>query len=158
MLACRHLGPATVLEVLPLQLQQGLSGAGEARTWLLPALRRHVSGTQMRYWATHLMPLAKEMGQAAAAASQRGNKSVAAACHALEVQLWSCLQAFANWPTDAAEVYPGERGRGVWARVQHGEGGGGQGEGGRVGKGGGNGDRNVGRWGGGATCVAKLAA
>lgn len=115
-------------------MQQGLSGAGEARTWLLPALRRHVSGTHMRYWATHLMPLAKEMGQAAGAASQRGNKvsfglqlcykvlcfrhvltqhllcvmqGLAAACHALEVQLWSCLQAFANWPTDAAEVYPG---------------------------------------------------
>lgn len=103
-----------MLEVLPLELQQGLSGAGEARTWLLPALRRHVSGTQMRYWATHLMPLAKEMGQAAAAASQRGNKSLAAACHALEVQLWSCLQAFANWPTDAAEVYPGGSGSGRW--------------------------------------------
>lgn len=34
-------------------------------------------------------------------------QGLAGACHALEVQLWSCLQAFANWPTDAAEVYPG---------------------------------------------------
>lgn len=204
--ALQHLGPEVVLRVLPLDLQQGLSGAGEARTWLLPALRRHVSGTQLRYWAAHLMPLAKEMGQAAGAASQRGNKvmvccclfgcwllpltsvplvllrvfewccaatafqpkpavappccrirlrkgfdatvhlesaqtsthvslyvcvsvclntflphlcvasakGLAAACHALEVQLWSCLQAFASWPTDAAEVYPGE----FTARVQ----------------------------------------
>lgn len=70
----KHLGPEVVLRVLPLDLQQGLSGAGEARTWLLPALRRHVSGTQLRYWAGHLMPLAKEMGQAAGTASQRGNK------------------------------------------------------------------------------------
>jgi hypothetical protein len=67
------------------------------------------------------MPLAKEMGQTAAGASQRGNKSLAAACHALEVQLWSCLQAFANWPTDAAEVYPGERGRGGGGRVRGGD-------------------------------------
>jgi len=73
-LPCRHLGPEVVLRVLPLDLQQGLSGSGEARTWLLPALRRHVSGTQLRYWAAHLMPLAKEMGQAAGAASQRGHK------------------------------------------------------------------------------------
>lgn len=71
---CRHLGPHVVLAILPLELQQGLSGAGEARTWLLPALRRHVSGTQLRYWAASLFPLAKEMGQSAAAASQRGNK------------------------------------------------------------------------------------
>jgi hypothetical protein len=37
-------------------------------------------------------------------------QGLAGACHALEVQLWSCLQAFANWPTDAAEVYPGGNG------------------------------------------------
>jgi len=35
-------------------------------------------------------------------------QELAAACHALEVQLWGCLQAFANWPTDGAEVYPGK--------------------------------------------------
>lgn len=35
-------------------------------------------------------------------------QGLAAACHALEVQLWGCLQSFASWPTDAAEVYPGK--------------------------------------------------
>jgi ribosomal RNA-processing protein 12 len=60
--------------VLPLDLHQGLDGSGEARTWLLPALRRHVAGASLCYWARHLLPLTREMGQAAAAASQRGNK------------------------------------------------------------------------------------
>lgn len=92
---CRHLGPEVVLRVLPLDLQQGLSGSGEARTWLLPALRRHVSGTQLRYWAAHLMPLAKEMGQAAGAASQRGNKVCGAA--GKDGEGWVCKAVCVWW-------------------------------------------------------------
>jgi hypothetical protein len=38
-------------------------------------------------------------------------QGLAAACHALEVQLWSCLQSFANWPTDAAAAYTGRQDR-----------------------------------------------
>jgi hypothetical protein len=63
----------------------------------------------MAYWQQQLLPLARQMGAAAAAASAAGKKSMAAACHALELQLWGCLQAFASWPTDAATVYPGEQ-------------------------------------------------
>jgi ribosomal RNA-processing protein 12 len=105
---CRSLGPQAVLEVLPLQINEGLAGTAEARTWLLPALRKHVHGSQLGFWASHLGPLAKQMGAAAAAASQAGRKSTAVACHALELQLWGCLQAFAAWPTDAATAYEGE--------------------------------------------------
>ncbi|WIA32410.1 hypothetical protein OEZ86_003236 [Tetradesmus obliquus] len=105
--AIRSLGPQVVLEVLPLQIHEGLAGTAEARTWLLPALRKHVRGSQLGFWASHLGPLAKQMGAAAAAASQAGRKSTAVACHALELQLWGCLQAFAAWPTDAAEAYEG---------------------------------------------------
>lgn len=102
---CRCLGPEVVLEVLPLQLLEGVAGTSEARTWLLPALRKHVSGTQLAYWAQHLLPLAKQMAALTARASTAGQKGKAAACHALELQLWGCLQAFASWPTDAAAVY-----------------------------------------------------
>lgn len=100
----RHLGPAVVIGVLPLDLQQGLAGSGEARTWLLPALRRHVCGSQLRYWADHLMPLAKEMGQSAAGASQRGNKVrrlCAAFTHVVCVRV-ACFAAVANCSTAAA--------------------------------------------------------
>ncbi|KAF8071289.1 uhpC [Scenedesmus sp. PABB004] len=105
--AIRALGPAAVLEALPLQLQEGLAGGGEARTWLLPALRRHVRGAPLGFWSAQLLPLARQMGAAAGAASGGGRKGLAAACHALELQLWGSLQAFASWPTDAPEVYPG---------------------------------------------------
>lgn len=103
---CRCLGPQQVLEVLPLQLLEGLTGAAEARTWLLPALRKHVSGTQLAYWSQNLLPLARQMASLTAQASNAGQKGKAAACHALELQLWGCLQAFASWPTDAAAIYP----------------------------------------------------
>lgn len=96
-----------MLDVLPLQLQQGLAGTAEARTWLLPALRRHVSAAPLAFWQGELLPVARQMGAAAAAASSGGRKGMAAACHALELQLWGCLSAFASWPTDAGQVLPG---------------------------------------------------
>jgi ribosomal RNA-processing protein 12 len=109
LLFCRSsLGPAAVLDALPLQLAEGLSGAAEARTWLLPALRRHVRAAALDVWAQRLLPDARSMGAAAGAASAAGRKAAAVACHALEVQLWSCLPAFCCWPSDAAQAYPGE--------------------------------------------------
>lgn len=97
-----------MLGVLPLQLHEGLAGTGEARTWLLPALRKHVCGAELSFWASQLLPQAKQLGAAAAAASSAGKKGAAVACHALEVQLWGSLQAFASWPSDATATYPRE--------------------------------------------------
>lgn len=96
-----------MLAALPLQLAQGLAGDAEARTWLLPALRRHVRGAPLSVWASLLLPDARAMGAAAAAASAAGRKAAAVACHTLEVQLWSCLPAFCCWPSDGAQAYPG---------------------------------------------------
>ena len=68
--AMRGLGPETVLAALPLDLAKGLAGVGEARTWLLPLLRMHVRGVRLGYWGKVLLPMARELGAQAAAATR----------------------------------------------------------------------------------------
>ncbi|PSC74246.1 ARM repeat superfamily [Micractinium conductrix] len=103
--ALRSLGPETVLATLPLNLQEGLAGAGEARTWLLPLLRMHVRGARLGYWGKVLLPLARELGsRAAAAASDPARGREAQVCGALEAQLWATLPSFASWAEDTPEA------------------------------------------------------
>ena len=101
----RCLGPRAVLAVLPLNIKEGLAGTASPRTWLLPLLRKHVRGAQLSYWGAHLLPLAKELGARAAAASTAGQKTLALSCHTLELQIWACLPGFCCWPRDGATSY-----------------------------------------------------
>jgi ribosomal RNA-processing protein 12 len=121
--ALRALGPEAVLAVLPLNIREGLQAAAsssspaassapsnppapEARTWMLPLLRRHVRGARLSFWASELLPLARFLGARAAAASSSGQRLHALNCHTLERQAWAALPAFCSWPRDAASAYP----------------------------------------------------
>jgi ribosomal RNA-processing protein 12 len=104
--ALRWLGPEVVLATLPLQLKEGVEGAAEPRTWLLPMLRRHVRGARLSYWGAALLPLARALGTRAAGATAAGDKLLALHCHTLEAQIWAALPAFCSWPADGAEAYP----------------------------------------------------
>lgn len=104
--AMRALGPEAVLEVLPLNLEEGLAGREEGRTWLIPLLRMHVRGAHLGYWLEHLLPLARRMGSRAAAAKQHpAGAREAKVCSALEAQLWGALPSFCSWAVDIAEAF-----------------------------------------------------
>ena len=85
-----------------LSMPQGLNGSGEARTWLLPLLRSHVSGARLAFWASELLPAARLCGRRAAAAAEGGPMRAieATQCRALELQLWATLPSFCSWPAD----------------------------------------------------------
>eukprot|EP00951_Prasinocladus_malaysianus_P038214 scaffold417792_cov48-Prasinocladus_malaysianus.AAC.1 len=86
---------------------EGLDGRGEARTWMLPLMRRHVKGARLSFWARELLPLARAMGSQAAAylkSEAKGSAARAAVCRTLEMQIWHTLPAFANGPLDIAEA------------------------------------------------------
>ncbi|GIL82209.1 hypothetical protein Vretifemale_11129 [Volvox reticuliferus] len=106
--AIRALGPAAVLQVLPLQIKEGLAGTAEPRTWLLPLLRRHVRHAPLGFWFKELLPLAQDLGARAAAFSAAGGTAAATMalkCRTLELQIWHCLPAFISWATDLPNVY-----------------------------------------------------
>ncbi|GLI63541.1 hypothetical protein VaNZ11_006530 [Volvox africanus] len=102
------LGPAAVLQVLPLQIKEGLAGTAEPRTWLLPLLRRHVRHAPLGFWFKEMLPLAQDLGARAAAFSAAGGTAAATMalkCRTLELQIWHCLPAFMSWATDLPNVY-----------------------------------------------------
>ncbi len=90
---------------------QGLDGSGEARTWLLPLLRSHVSGARLAFWASELLPAARLCGRRAAAAADAGPRQAlkATQCRALELQLWATLPSFCSWPEDTDPALRCER-------------------------------------------------
>ncbi|KAG2487102.1 hypothetical protein HYH03_014215 [Edaphochlamys debaryana] len=108
--AIKALGPELVLQVLPLQIAEGLAGTAEPRTWLLPLLRRHVRHTKLAFWFKELLPLAMTLGGRAAALSAAGGAAAGALalkCRTLELQLWHCLPAFISYATDMPSAYAG---------------------------------------------------
>lgn len=105
--AMRSLGPEAVLSVLPLNIEEGLDGRGEARAWLLPLMRMHVRGARLAFWVEELLPLARILGSRAAAAEKvAARKKEAQVCSTLEGQLWALLPAFCSWAEDVEEALP----------------------------------------------------
>jgi ribosomal RNA-processing protein 12 len=105
--ALRSLGPEAVLQVLPLNIREGVEGRGEARAWLLPLLRAHVRGGELAYWGAELLPLARWLGaRAAAAGRDPARRREAAVCSTLEAQVWALLPSFCSWALDLDEALP----------------------------------------------------
>jgi ribosomal RNA-processing protein 12 len=105
--ALRALGPDAVLSVLPLQIEEGLEGTEEARTWLLPLLRTHIRNTHVEYWHKSLLPLARVMASRAAAAGKNPSRQQEAhVCSTLESQIWATLPSFCSWAEDIGDAFP----------------------------------------------------
>jgi ribosomal RNA-processing protein 12 len=87
---------------------QGFSGRAEARTWLLPLMRQHVTGANLGYWGSVLLPTGRGvinyalqfMKLSAAGSSDAQEQEMQ--FRALEKQVWATLPAFARWPRDGA--------------------------------------------------------
>mmetsp|Transcript_58137 Transcript_58137/g.184995 ORF Transcript_58137/g.184995 Transcript_58137/m.184995 type:complete len:787 (+) Transcript_58137:188-2548(+) len=102
----RAAGPEAVLQLLPLELEKGVTGtADQTRAWLLPLLRTHVTGARLGYFAEALVPLAQRLAGAREAATQAGRMIHAKRAEAMEIQLWMALPAFANWAVDVGEAF-----------------------------------------------------
>jgi ribosomal RNA-processing protein 12 len=69
--AIAALGPRAVLAVVPLEV----TDLATCDTWLVPLLRKHVSGAEMGFWAEQLLPKAVTIGTLAARARQAGESS-----------------------------------------------------------------------------------
>eukprot|EP00798_Chlamydomonas_sp_ICE-L_P031076 gene31076-6203_t len=106
--ALRSLGPAAVMAVLPMQLKETVEGVpdAEARTWMLPLLRRHIRGAPLAYWSNELQPMARVLAAKAEQASRAHQTQMAQNCHMLELQIWHCLPAFVSWSPDLGSAYP----------------------------------------------------
>ena len=84
--------------------EEELGSAGNV--WMLPLLAKHVRGARLQFWGRALLPQAKEMAVAAAAARQGGRAREAAAAAGLEGAVWAALPAFATLAVDVSSAFP----------------------------------------------------
>jgi ribosomal RNA-processing protein 12 len=126
--AAEYIGAEALLEQLPLQLEESINKSLErrgdddnvqdeedmhiddesdgSRLWLVPLLRRSLTGARMSFFGETVLPEARRLGGRAAKAQNESRLFEAQRCRAAELALWSLLPGFANFPTDAGESFP----------------------------------------------------
>jgi ribosomal RNA-processing protein 12 len=126
--AAEYIGAEALLEQLPLRLEESIDKSLErrgddddvqdeedmdiddesdgSRLWLVPLLRRSLTGARMSYFGEFVLPEACRLGGRAAKAQSENRLFEAQRCRAAELALWSLLPGFANFPIDAGESFP----------------------------------------------------
>ena len=99
----QSLGPETVLERLPLEIEEALDGQAEGRTWMIPLLKMYMKGGRMAFWMSDIYPLIVRLGARCKAAKPQSRER--STLYALELQLWSTLPAFSSWAEDIPECF-----------------------------------------------------
>lgn len=105
MLSHQRLQVTACIKLQSQHVHAGIDGTAEARTWLLPLMRRHIRGCALAFWWREFMPLAKALGGRAASAGAAGQRLLAQNCHTLELQIWATLPAFCSWASDTVTAY-----------------------------------------------------
>ncbi|KAG1655520.1 RRP12-like protein [Nymphon striatum] len=107
-MAIRGMGPQIFLQYVPLQLEDDkVTLAHFPRSWLLPVLRDNIQETELSYFSSYFVPLAKQI-HARGEELKKENKIVEyKTLNILQNQIWSLLPGFCNKPTDLQTNFKG---------------------------------------------------
>jgi hypothetical protein len=100
----QSLGPETVFEHLPLEIEEALDGCAEGRTWMIPLLKTYMKGGRLKFWISEIFPLICSL-EARASQSADSHSRLKNTLIALELQLWSTLPSFASWADDIPDCF-----------------------------------------------------
>lgn len=101
--AIRALGPEIVLEVIPLQRENGEFCLD--RSWLLPVLRENVRNSSLDFFAKKILSLAIFCHKQFVQMAEANNVIAAHSSELLYFQLWNLLPSFCNNPTDIKDTF-----------------------------------------------------
>ena len=102
--AVAAMGPAAVLEILPLNItQQKASRPG--RVWLLPILRDHVSNTDLGHFRSEFVPLSEALYQRILEYGSAEKTIEAKIFETLVQQAWSVLPGYCELPLDLVTAF-----------------------------------------------------
>ena len=102
--AVAAMGPAAVLEILPLNItQQKASRPG--RVWLLPILRDHVSNTNLGHFRSEFVPLSEALYQRILEYGSAEKTIEAKIFETLVQQAWSVLPGYCELPLDLVTAF-----------------------------------------------------
>ncbi|KAI4141680.1 MAG: hypothetical protein L6R39_005231, partial [Caloplaca ligustica] len=105
--AIQSMGPAAVLEILPLNLrtpQQGRPG----RAWLLPLLRDNIINTNLAHFRSEFVPLSEAMYQRVINHGRSEKTMEIKIFETIVQQTWSLLPGYCNLPLDLEKAFDQE--------------------------------------------------
>jgi ribosomal RNA-processing protein 12 len=114
--AITGVGPAAVLKIIPLNLEQPGFGASmeytdgrpgnPGRAWLLPILKMSITNTELSHFTEYFVPLSERVYQKVIDAESRNVKTMELKILETVVdQIWVLLPSYCDLPTDLASVH-----------------------------------------------------
>lgn len=106
-IAAQVCGPEWLLEILPLGLEESLTGAQHGRGWLLSLLRDgKITNARLGHFIDVMVPLSERLFEKRKnALSDGGKRNVEAkVCEALVEQIWALFPGYCDLPWDLAMV------------------------------------------------------
>ncbi|KNG80625.1 90S preribosome component RRP12 [Aspergillus nomiae NRRL 13137] len=102
--AVEAMGPAAVLEILPLNIIEQKAGQ-PGRVWFLPVLRDHVTNTNLAHFRSELVPLSEALYQKVMAFTDAEKPVETKIFETLVQQTWSILPGYCELPLDLVEAF-----------------------------------------------------
>ncbi|XP_033098395.1 RRP12-like protein isoform X2 [Anneissia japonica] len=98
--AVKHMGPKTVLSVVPLHISGDDDNYEFPRSWLIPVMRENICNTELQFFNRYFLPLAAKLRTKSLQLTQAGRGVEAKTYDILQSQIWSLLPGFCKNPTD----------------------------------------------------------
>ncbi|KAL8769297.1 MAG: hypothetical protein Q9209_004679 [Squamulea sp. 1 TL-2023] len=102
--AVQSMGPAAVLEILPLNLVRSQKGQ-PGRAWLLPLLRDNVINTHLAHFKTEFVPLSESMYQRVIDHGESKKTMEVKIFETIVRQTWALFPGYSNLPLDLVQAF-----------------------------------------------------
>ena len=102
--AVEAMGPDSVLQILPLNLEKPKAGQ-PGRAWLLPILRDHVQNTNLTHFRSEFVPLSDAMVQRVKDNGYSEKTMQIKIFETLVQQIWTLLPGYCNLPLDLSTAF-----------------------------------------------------
>ncbi|CAM1307241.1 RRP12 (predicted), partial [Pycnogonum litorale] len=104
-MAIRSMGPRNVLQFVNLHLDS--SDMTFPRSWMIPVLRDNIMNTELSFFTSFFVPLAKQLNDTAEEKKKQQKMAEFKTLNILQSQIWSLLPGFCTHPTDLKDSFKG---------------------------------------------------
>ncbi|GLJ21439.1 hypothetical protein SUGI_0394870 [Cryptomeria japonica] len=101
--AVAAMGPEKLLHILPLNLDS--EDLSESNIWLIPILKQHTIGASLKFFAEHILGLARKLHEKSMLLETEGRPVASRNRQACAHSLWALLPSFCNYPVDTAQNF-----------------------------------------------------
>ena len=105
--AIQTFGPRLVIECIPLHITGDETSYEYPRSWMLPLLKDHIEKTELSYFSTSLLPLAKKLKEKSNYFKASKKMIESKIFENLQSQIWSMLPGFCDFATDLQDAFKG---------------------------------------------------